>query len=178
MGHSWGGIRSTYYKVSSSDPRVIGIVYLAPTRDGPDWAERGLGKATYDQLVAQAQAMVAAGSGDTQMVFAEGVMPEPAPADTKRHWHQTAASFLSQWGPQAMTVHTEQIRKLDIPILAIAGNKDTFVDLAFMRALTRAAGGPADYQWYDDGAPHSLIGWEDRVLEDILAWTKKRISQR
>ena len=37
-----------------------------------------------------------------------------------------------------------------------------------------APGGPADYIWYDDGAPHSLIGWEDRVSEDILAWLTER----
>lgn len=177
VGHSWGGIRATYYKVSSGDPRVVGIVYLAPTQDGPDWAERGLGKAAYDSLVAQAQAMVAAGDGSRRMVFAQGVVPEPAPSGMTRQWHQSARSFLSEWGPEAATVHTQQIKKLDIPILAIAGNKDTFVDLPFMKRFTRAAGGPADYQWYDDGAPHSLIGWEDRVSEDILGWLQARILQ-
>ena len=75
-------------------------------------------------------------------------------------------------------MHTEQIRLLDIPILAIAGNKDIFVDLPFMQTFTRAAGGPADYKWYDDGAPHSLIGWEDRVSEDILRWLTERFSHR
>ena len=177
VGHSWGGIRSTYYKVSSGDPRVIGIVYLAPTRDGPDWAERGLGKTTYDRLVTQAQAIVAAGNGDRQIVTARGVMPDPAPPGINRQWHQTANSFLSEWGPEAVTVHSDQIKKLDIPILAIAGNKDTFDDLPFMKAFTRAAGGPADYEWYDDGAPHSLVGWEDRVSKDILLWLDKRISR-
>ena len=122
--------------------------------------------------------MVAAGNGDRQIVYAEGLMPQPAPPGITYQWHQTAKSFLSEWGPDAVTVHTEQIRLLDIPILAIAGNRDIFVDLPFMQTFTRAAGGPADYKWYDDGAPHSLIGWEDRVSEDVLGWLTERFSHR
>ena len=102
IGHSWGCIRSTYYKVSSGAPRVIGIVYLAPTRDGPDWARRGLGKSVYDRLVAEAQAMVAGGNGGRQIVYAEGLMPQPAPPSITHQWHQTAKSFLSEWGPDAV----------------------------------------------------------------------------
>ncbi|MDX2222202.1 MAG: hypothetical protein SFV21_05610 [Rhodospirillaceae bacterium] len=81
-----------------------------------------------------------------------------------------ADSFLSEWGPEAPTVHTREIAKVKVPVLAIAGNRDTFDDLDFMKAFTRAAGGPAEYRWYDDGAPHSLRGWEDRVTADVVAW--------
>ena len=109
------------------------------------------------------------GRGD-EFVFDTFDMPPPAPPGITHRWHQTAKSFLSEWGPDAETVHTEQIRLLDIPILAIAGNKDSFIDLPFMQDFIRAAGGLADYKWYEDGAPHSLIGWEDRVSEDILGW--------
>ena len=98
-GVEQSGIR---YQPESGAPRVIGIVYLAPTRDGPDWARRGLGKSVYDRLVAEAQAMVAGGNGGRQIVYAEGLMPQTAPPGITHQWHQTAKSFLSEWGPDAV----------------------------------------------------------------------------
>ena len=172
-GHSWGGIRITRYIVSSEDPRVVGMVYLAPTADAPPWAEKGFGKDAYDRLVAEAEAAVAAGDGYRVLVDAPFVSPPPAPP---RPRPQMAASFLSHWGPEANTVHTEQIRRVNVPVLSIAGNLDTFVDERYLRQFTRAAGGPGDARWYDDGAPHSLIGWEQRTTDDIIAWLEDRVD--
>jgi hypothetical protein len=53
---------------------------------------------------------------------------------------------------------------------------DPFVDLPYLKEFTRAAGGKAGYRWYDDGAPHSLVGWEQRTTDDILAWVKERVE--
>jgi fermentation-respiration switch protein FrsA (DUF1100 family) len=68
------------------------------------------------------------------------------------------------------------MRNIKVPVLAIAGNLDPFVDLPYLKEFARAAGGKAEYHWYDDGAPHSLIGWEQRTTEDIVAWTTKRVE--
>lgn len=175
-GHSWGGIRISRYMVTSQDARVKGMVYLAPTRDGPAWAEEGFGKDAYKRIVAEAEAAVAAGDGNRVLVTAPFRAPPPAPPGPARPRPQLAASFLSHWGPDANTVHTKQIRNVNVPVLAIAGNLDPFADEAYLKTFTRAAGGKADYRFYDDGAPHSLIGWEARTTEDILAWVKDEVE--
>jgi len=174
VGHSWGGIRITYYMAETEDPRVKGMVYLAPTRDAADRLEDGMGKAAYEALVAEAEEVAA---GDLPgMVVAEFDMAPPAPPGTRIVRPQEAKSFLSHWGPDANTVHTDQIGKVKVPVLSIAGNKDPFVDLDFMKEFTRAAGGKADYRWYDDGAPHSLVGWEKRTTDDIIEWARNEVE--
>ncbi len=175
-GHSWGGIRITRYKVTSEDPRVVGMVYLAPTADAPPWAEAGFGKDAYNRMVAKAEAAVAAGDGNRVLVDAPFVSPPPAPPRQPRPRPQLAASFLSHWGPDANTVHTKEMRKVNVPVLAIAGNLDPFVDLPYLNKFTRSAGGPGDARWYDDGAPHSLIGWEKRTTDDVIAWLEDRVD--
>ena len=176
-GHSWGGIRITRYKVSSEDPRVSGLVYLAPTRNAPNNLKRSMGEEAYKAVVAEAEALVADGRGSQAIVTPQFEMLPPAPPGVMISRPQMAASFLSHWGPNANTTHTDQIQEVDVPILAITGSEDAFVDEAFQKRFVRAAGGPADNVWYDDGAPHSLVGWEDRVAEDILAWEVRRFSR-
>ncbi len=175
-GHSWGGIRITRYLNTSKDSRVKGMIYLAPTANAPTWAEKGFGKDAYDELVAQAEAAVAAGDGNRVLVNKSFRSPPPAPQGPARPRPQVAASFLSHWGPNANTVHTKEMRNIKVPVLAIAGNLDPFVDLPYLKEFARAAGGKAEYHWYDDGAPHSLIGWEQRTTEHIVAWTTKRVE--
>ena len=174
-GHSWGGIRITRYKVSTDDPRVAGLVYLAPTRNAPDNLKQSMGDEAYEAVVAEAEGLVAQGRGATAMVTARYEMMPPAPPGVQIMRPQIAASFLSHWGPDANTTHTDQIRDVKVPILAITGSKDVFVDEDFQKRFVHAAGGPADNVWYDDGAPHSLVGWEDRVAADILAWEAVRL---
>ena len=173
-GHSWGGIRITRYMVTTEGPRVKGMVYLAPTRDARVRIKKAMGTDAYEALVAEAEAIVASGRRD--MVVAEFDMGPPAPPNTHIVRPQEAASFLSHWGPDANTVHTSEIRRVRVPILSIAGSNDTFVDEKFLRSFTRTAGGPGDARWYDDGAPHSLVGWEKRTTDDILAWLEDRVE--
>lgn len=173
-GHSWGGIRITYYMAETQDPRVKGMVYLAPTRDAPDRLEENMGREMYRAIVAEAETI--ADSGDRGLVVAKFDMAPPAPPGRSIVRPQEATSFLSHWGPDANTVHTDQVKRVKVPVLSIAGNKDPFVDLQFMREFTRAAGGKADYRWYDNGAPHSLVGWEKRTTDDILAWVRDAVE--
>lgn len=172
IGEGWGGIGATFYKVATGDSRVMGIAYIDPTPDAPDWARQGLGSETYKRLIAEAQGMVAAGNGERRMIFARGELPPPAPAGITHDWHQTASSFLSEWGPGAQTVHTSQIRKLRIPVLALARSGNNHVDLSDLQEFAEAAGGEADYAWYERGALNATGELEDRVSEDILEWSQ------
>lgn len=173
-GHSLGGIRATYYVASTGDRRVRGIVYLSPTVDYPRMATLSLGAEKYRAMVAEAERLVAAGQGSRQIVAGAGPLPPPAAPGTIREFDYTAEAFLSRFGPAGVATHTEQVAKLTIPILAMAGNRDNLADLDYLRRFTAAAGGPAEMRWYDDGAPHSFEGWEDRVVADTLDWIAAR----
>ncbi|MDX2221603.1 MAG: hypothetical protein SFV21_02575 [Rhodospirillaceae bacterium] len=173
-GHSLGGIRATYYVVSTGDARIKGIVYLSPTVDYPAMAKASLGAEKYRAMVADAERLVAAGEGARRIVTGAGPLPPPAVPGTIREFDYTAEAFLSRFGPGAVTTHTEQVARLSIPILAMAGSRDNLAGLDYLRRFTAAAGGPAEMRWYDDGAPHSFEGWEDRVVADTLAWIAAR----
>ena len=116
-GHSWGGIRITHYMVDQQDPRIKGMVYLAPTVDGPAYMERNMGQEAYRAIVSEAEAI--AKTGEPGIVVAKYEMAPPAPPNQIVARPQTAVSFLSHWGPNANTVHTEQIRKVTLPVLSI-----------------------------------------------------------
>jgi len=175
-GHSFGGIRFSYYLTESKDPRVKGMVYLAPTRNAPAWMREGLGPEKYDAVVAEAQKAIQDGSGGTHLISFTFFMPPPAtPGKVEFPIIQYADSFLRTWGPKANTVHTDKVAMIKIPILSLAGSKDVFVSEDYIKEFTKAAGGPAQYIWYGgpDGADHMFQGYEDRAVSDIANWTAK-----
>ncbi|MBT7449720.1 MAG: hypothetical protein HN793_02735 [Rhodospirillaceae bacterium] len=90
-----------------------------------------------------------------------------------------ADSFLSYWGPNSKAVHSARIAETDIPVLALGGSRDPFAQSAYLITFTEAAMGPAKYIFYGgpDGAPYSFEGYEGRVADDVLAWTKQTLRQ-
>ncbi|MBI3949853.1 MAG: hypothetical protein HY314_05305 [Acidobacteria bacterium] len=175
-GHSFGGIRLSHYLSKTQDPRLKGLVFLAPTRNASAWLRKGLGAQQYDAFIAGAEKAVREGNGSKHWVHVKFFMPPPAPAgQVPYEFFQYAGSFLSTWGPKANTVHTEKIATIKVPILSLAGSKDIFVDQAYMEKFTKAAGGPAEYIWYGgaDGANHGFDGYEDRVASDIVKWIER-----
>ncbi len=83
-----------------------------------------------------------------------------------------ADAFLSYWGPKSRAMHTQSIKQVNLPILALGGSRDPLMQGAFLIEFTQAAGPKAKYIFYGGpgGAPHSFEGFETRVTDDILAW--------
>jgi pimeloyl-ACP methyl ester carboxylesterase len=180
IGHSMGGIWITNYLATSQDARVKGAIYLAPTRDMAERARVFAGTERYEAIVAAAQTAVAEGRGKSAWVMEKYYLPPPSPPELgiRTFWHQKAQSWLETWGPEAKTVHSERIREVRVPILAMAGSGESLVDRDFLSRFTRAARTPAQMIWYDDGTPHSFKGAEDKVTADILAWTRTQLRVR
>jgi len=175
-GHGFGSLRASHYVAGTQDKRVRGVAYLAPARDAANWTREGLGADQYNKAVAEAEDAVRRGDGDSHLIQFKFFMPPPAPkGQIPFHIVMMANPFLSTWGPQAPTVHTEQIRRVGVPVLLLAGSNDTFVTEEFMKDLARAAKAAIEFIWYGggNGADHIFTGYEARVTKDIINWVQK-----
>ncbi|MEQ8509084.1 MAG: alpha/beta hydrolase [Rhodospirillaceae bacterium] len=187
VGHGVGGLWWTYYLSQRADPRLKAMVYLSPTRDMPRHARTGMGDDLYARAVLEAQEAVRDGEGETYLI--DYPMPQAGYDDDPRQQmflpppgsgftYYYAKSFLSYWGPASAAVHTARIAEVDIPVLALGGSRDPFMQNAYLIEFTEAAKGPAKYIFYGgpEGAAYSFDGYEDRVAQDVLAWVGQTIA--
>ena len=182
-GHGVGGLWWSHYLSETGDDRVNAMVYLAPTRDMPQHARASMGEELYARAVLEAQEAVRDGEGAAHLI--DYPFPLAGYPDDQRQpmflpplgsgfTYYYANSFLSYWGPMSKAVHTARVGEFDIPILALGGSRDPFMQNAYLIRFTEAAAGPAKYIFYGgpNGATHAFKGFEDRVTSDILAWLK------
>jgi pimeloyl-ACP methyl ester carboxylesterase len=121
-GHSRGGNQTAWFAVSHPDPAVTKVVLIAPATYNAAEAAQGFEKTHKRPLkdaLAEAQALVDAGKGDT-MLKGMGLLYCPG-SDV------TAASFVSYYKPDDR-MHTPNLMPLiGKPTLVIAGSEDTVV---------------------------------------------------
>ena len=151
-GHSNGGIWLSNYIAKSHDPRVVGTIYIAPTRDSPQYARDHSAPGQYDKDVATARAAAASGH---DMDVAIGLM--------------SARAFLDNNAPDADTVHTATVRKFDLPGLSITGGKDPLMSEDFVRDFSAAYKGKLATIRYPNGS-HGFRENKDRMVGDMTAW--------
>lgn len=176
-GHSAGGIWISNYLSESQDPRVIGMVYLAPTRDMPQMGRAGLGADKYAEVVREAKAAIARGEGDSYLINHKYYPVVEERFGTPRSvMLQTADIWLEYWGPDSRAVHTERVSEFDRPSLTIAGYRDGLMSMKFIKEFTRAHKGKAEYKWYLEGS-HGLRESKSQVLSDIVEWTQRTFPQ-
>jgi alpha-beta hydrolase superfamily lysophospholipase len=153
-GHSNGGIWISDYKALTRDPRLIGMVYFAPTVNVETWAERRADPATMTQM-REACAAVAAGRG-LDVVF--GIQNAVLVCDSLN---------------QGAVSHPERLAKITVPGLFIIGSEDALFKRPGVRArLEGAYAGKLDSIVYAGGT-HGLRENKDRVATDVDAWIRK-----
>ena len=183
-GHSTGSLWFSYYLNETGDDRIKGAVYLAPMRDMPRHARLAMGEDRYVRTVLEAQEAVRDNKGDSHLITAP--FPQAAYDEDPRqpmylaipgagftYYH--ADSFLSYWGPASKAVHKRLVADLDIPVLALGGSRDPFMQGAYLIEFSEAAGEKAEYIFYGgpDGATNAFDDFETRTTEDIAAWLNK-----
>lgn len=172
-GHSMGGLWSSNYVSLTNDPRVKGMVYLAPTRDVPQYLREGLGDEAYEKLVADALKEVKAGNGSSAFYFKKfrrpTVDPVTGPASATLQLATTVAEYH---GPETRGYHTRRVAEFSRPGLAIAGRKDSLMTDEFIGRFTEAYKGKLTTIWYENGS-HGLRESKDRVAADILKWVSE-----
>jgi alpha-beta hydrolase superfamily lysophospholipase len=183
-GHSAGGLWLSAYLNETKDARIKGVVYLAPMRDMPKHARLAMGEDRYARAVLQAEEAVRDGKGASTLI--DMPFPQPAYEDDPRQpmflpspgsgfTYYYADSFLSYWGPQSQAIHTKLVGNIKLPVLALGGSRDPFMQGGFLLEFTTAAGKSASQIFYGgpNGATNSFEGYEGRVVEDIVTWLNK-----
>ena len=181
VGHGAGGLWWSYYVEETGDSRVDALVYLSPTPDMPRLARDGMGNDLYARAVLEAQEAVNAGDGRTHLIdypFPRAGYPDdprqpmylPPPGSAFTYYY--ADVFLSYWGPNSRAEHTKLISKIKLPVFALGGSRDPFMQNAFLITFTGAAGASAKYIFYGgpSGASYGFDGYEARVTGDIVTW--------
>lgn len=176
IGHSYGTVTAPYYAMASDDPRIKALVLYGAHGYKRDGVARSFGsQADYEQAVAKAKEMVAAGRGQETFLLPPilpGGQPRPSSYET----------FLNRGGPDTNAVPVEIIKKVQgRPILAIRDPADPY----------RATVPPAQQQLLEantnleyvllpdirsgkmDAAAHQFQGREEEVLRVTLEWLKK-----
>ncbi len=160
-GHSNGGIWISDYKALTGDPRMIGMIYFAPTVNVETWAERQQDPTRMAQMQAACSA-VKRGKG-TETVF--GI--------------QSAILVCDDLGEQSVS-HPERLAKIKVPGLFIIGSEDALFKRPGARdRLERGYAGKLESITYEGGS-HGLRESKDRIAIDVHAWLQKTfpVAQR
>lgn len=154
-GHSNGGIWLSNYIAQTHDKRVVGTIYIAPTRDSPSYTRDHSPPGQYERDVARARAAQAAGH---DMDVAIGLM--------------SARAFLDNNGPDAGTVHTAKVRLFELPGISFTGAKDPLMSPDFVAEFSKAYRGKLTTVRYDNGS-HGMRENKNRLIADMAAWLRR-----
>lgn len=154
-GHSNGGVWLSDYIAKTQDKRIVGTIYIAPTRDSPTYARDHSPPGQYEKDVARARAAQAAGK---DMDVAIGFM--------------SARAFLDNNAPEADTIHTAKVAMFDLPGITFTGAKDPLMTPDFVEAFGKAYKGKLTAVRYDNGS-HGLRENKDRLIADMVMWLRK-----
>ena len=167
VGHSTGCQKIAYWQAKRRHPAVAGLVLLAPADDYAQ-TRRDFGK-RFEQKVAWAKRMVAAGKGDAQVA---GL-----------YERFTAARFLSLADlkhPEANVFRyagtLAQFRRIQCPVLAVFGEQEEFAAIppAEMLAILRRKTNAREFDdWLIPGADHGFHGCEAELALSVCQWVRE-----
>ena len=167
VGHSTGCQKIAYWQAKRRHPAVAGLVLLAPADDYAT-TRRDFGK-RFEQKVAWAKKMVAAGKGDAQVA---GL-----------YERFTAARFLSLADlkhPEANVFRyagtLAQFRRIQCPVLAVFGEEEEFAAIppAEMLAILRKKTKSREFDdWLIPGADHGFHGCEAELALSVCQWARE-----
>ncbi len=153
-GHSNGGIWISDYVAVTHDPRVIGMLYMAPTVNVQSWEERRADAKTFAQYQA-AKAAVEKGDG-TSKVF--GI--------------QSATLVYDSLRPESPS-HPERMSQFNLPALAIIGSEDDLFKRPGVRDRLKAGYKGHYEELVYQGGTHGLRESKERLAVDVDNWIRK-----
>lgn len=177
LGHSMGSVTIANYVRVRRPEDVLALIHLAPTADLPAWVERSLGTKEYRRVVGAAEASVAAGRGEIDLVDVTMQPCAPAPAGSPTRHVQTASTWLSWYGPNADAVNSEIFPELQLPMLLACGDADDYNTRNRVDHLVNIAGSDdVELRWYDGGVGHFFTEALGRLACDVVDWLLRIVA--
>ena len=170
-GHSLGGVMVSSYMARSQDPRAVGLIFLAPTRDLSTYASDGMGQAAYDALVKDARDAVAHGKGDYHVTNYKQYIADAAPGQ-RFGIQQFSRSWLGFAGPGPLSSNTTQVKSIAVPGLIFWGTSDGLMTPAFIQEIKTAYKGKAEVVTIDKGT-HGFRESKQLVTDRTIEWLKR-----
>jgi|GEM_PF-1974785 len=170
-GHSLGGILVS--NIAVADKRIVGLVYLAPTRDSPTRARECQGDAHYAKVVAEATAAVISDGGrdvtpsySTYPAWCRDNSPAGKGMVKSAGGGDTAFHFLDFRGPKA-PIHAQVIRNIRVPGIAFWADQDPLMTQTFIDGFKAQYGGRLEIVAYHGthGARESKAMIRDRIVD-------------
>lgn len=170
-GHSLGGVMVSSYMASSQDPRAVGLIFLAPTRDLAKYAIDGMGKPAYDKLAAEAKGAVKRGEGDSHVINYKQYVADGSPGQ-RFGIQQFARGWLGFAGPDPLGSNTVQVAKIKAPGLIFWGTADALMTPQFIDEMKAAYKGKVDVVTIDKGT-HGFRESKPLVAQRTIDWLKR-----
>jgi pimeloyl-ACP methyl ester carboxylesterase len=187
-GHGFGATRISHYLATIGDARVIGMVYLAPTRDPGPWLREAVGDTIYQEKLDEARTLLKTADPTSPVPMRTNSRPagEPivqlyahmdpwiSPGMDTLKIAMVPEAFLANWGPEAPVLGAE-LKATRVPVLILVGTQDKGMSQASVQQLPRVRKG-IDLKLYGpvrSGEPevdHALAGSESRISNDVIAW--------
>ncbi len=167
FGHSRGGNQVTRFATEKGHAALSRLVLLAPATWNRDASAKGYERShgrSLDAALSDAEARIAAGKGD-QMIPGNGLLYCPG-ADA------TAKSVVSYYKPDSRFDTPSILKELKLPVLVVAGGKDTVVKGLAERVEPMADGKRLHFGLVDD-ADHFFL---DLYAEDVADLMEEFLS--
>ena len=178
-GHSQGTQNAGIYPSLTLDERVAAVGMYGAVDDGRTTAKNLLFVFTYEQDVALAESLVAAGLGNDVIgwptIFGQDLFRSPA-------------NYLSFWGPDSLSVLVREITKLEVPALLLRADGDGFTPGKMSNkilAAGQAAGVDIVYEVLDypfplgefGGNAHGFVAVEREMMDATFDWLTDRVPE-
>lgn len=164
LGHSRGGNQTAWFASEQAGPEIARVILMAPATAGPQGktatAYRQRFNADLDMILKQAKAFAAAGK-DSKMMELPGFIYCP---DAKAR----AGSVISYYDEEPRRDTPSLLPALKIPVLVIAGSKDTVVPDVAKRVEPLADGKKIRLEVIED-ADHLFIDFYAEDAADLIA---------
>jgi len=166
-GHSMGTNRVLYYLAATQDTRIKGIILTGPPGNLFEWNVSMFGPETANNVLRQAQDLVAGGKGNQWMLINLGPLGKAL---------YTADHVVSLRGPKTVSDPYKNISRISTPILIAHGLDDRLANPDVADRLRNSAHPKTDVTVIKiSGANHSFNNHQEDLVSAICQWLQKQI---
>lgn len=177
QGHSLGPNKNIYYQYKKQDARIISFIHLSPQNDA-GLMLRKFGREKYIEVNKMIHVKLQEGKG-REMLPDEFI--EVCPISVQGY----AGYFIEDGVGNLFPYHNPQnpnwniVQSTKEPQLLIFGQKDPYITPSVIDAVTIFRSKTNSASLFTskiiDDASHSFLGYETKLVDEIIAWIKKII---